>query len=272
MKNCPNCGALCQDNAKFCASCGAAFETFEELESGMQAGGMQDRNVFDNSMDRQAPDAAQQTGSTGEGSYDGQQAGDQPYDGQQYQQVYGGIPSGHQNQQYDGQAYGQQYQQYVGQYQQYGGQYQQYGGQYQQYGGQYYGYGQERQGGRYPAMGAPYVNTAGIKKRSIALAIIFSIITFGIYSIYWMIKLNDDINQLADEPGAMSGGVVFLLSLVTLGIFGLYWLYKMGERVDRIRGDQDGASSIIYLVIGLVGFSIVAYALMQDTINKCLPA
>ena len=36
-----------------------------------------------------------------------------------------------------------------------------------------------------------------VKKRSIPLAIIFSIITCGIYAIYWMICLNDDINALA---------------------------------------------------------------------------
>ena len=86
-----------------------------------------------------------------------------------------------------------------------------------------------------------------------------------------MIKINDEINQLANEPEATSGGLVFLLSLITLGIYGLYWLYRMGERNDRIQGDLGGSSRILFLVLGLIGFSIVAYALLQDTINKCLP-
>ena len=62
----------------------------------------------------------------------------------------------------------------------------------------------------------------------------FSFLTCGIYSIYWMIKLNDEVNQLAGEPQATSGGMVFLFSLITCGIYGIYWAYKMGERCDRI--------------------------------------
>jgi len=46
--------------------------------------------------------------------------------------------------------------------------------------------------------------------RNLVLAIVFSFLTCGIYSIYWMIKLNDEVNQLAGEPQATSGGMVFL--------------------------------------------------------------
>ena len=38
-----------------------------------------------------------------------------------------------------------------------------------------------------------------IQPRNIALCIILSIITFGIYGIYWMIKINDEVNTLAGE-------------------------------------------------------------------------
>ncbi len=118
---------------------------------------------------------------------------------------------------------------------------------------------------------APQYNIFGIRRRSIALAVIFTIITFGIYGIYWMIRINDEVNQLANEPEATSGGLVFLFSLITFGIYSFYWLYKMGERCDAIRGEWNGSRSILYLVLGLVGFSIISYALIQDTINKCLP-
>lgn len=112
--------------------------------------------------------------------------------------------------------------------------------------------------------GGPY---PGITPRSIPLCVILSIVTCGIYAIYWMIKLNDEINQLSGEPNATSGGMVFLFSLITCGIYGFYWVYKMGERCDRINRTS-GNSNILYLVISLVGFSIIAYCLMQDTINK----
>ena len=57
--------------------------------------------------------------------------------------------------------------------------------------------------------------------------------------------------------------------LITCGIYGLYWLYKMGERCDRIKG-MNGNSGILYLILGIVGFSIISYCLMQDTLNKAV--
>lgn len=84
-----------------------------------------------------------------------------------------------------------------------------------------------------------------------------------------MIKLNDEVNTVAGEPQATSGGMVFLFSIITCGIYGLYWLYKMGERCDRIKG-MNGSSGILYLILGLVGFSIISYCLIQDTLNKAV--
>ena len=104
-----------------------------------------------------------------------------------------------------------------------------------------------------------------IVRRSIPLAII----TCGIYGIYWMIKLNDEVNYLSGETQATSGVVVFLLGIVTCGIYLFYWLYKMGERCDRIKG-MNSSSGILYLILGLFGLSIVSYCLMQDTINKAI--
>lgn len=110
-----------------------------------------------------------------------------------------------------------------------------------------------------------------IEKRSVAVSIILTIVTCGIYGIYWMIKLNDEINQTANETTATSGGMVFLFSLITCGIYGLYWLYKMGERLDNIyveRGMVSQSRGILYIILGVLGFAVIAYALMQDSLNK----
>ena len=105
-------------------------------------------------------------------------------------------------------------------------------------------------------------------QRNIGVCILLTVVTCGIYGIYWMIKMNDEINYLAGEQGATSGGMVFLLTLVTCGIYGFYWFYKMGERVDRIKGSADSNSPVPYLILGIFGLGIVNYCLMQDTINK----
>ncbi len=106
-----------------------------------------------------------------------------------------------------------------------------------------------------------------VQERSIGLAIVLTIVTCGIYGIYWLICLADDMNTLADDGENTSGGIVFLLSLVTCGIYGVYWAYKQGQRVDTLKGNAGGSTGILYLCLNLFGLSIVTYALLQNEIN-----
>ena len=112
-----------------------------------------------------------------------------------------------------------------------------------------------------------FLGIHGIERRSIPLSVILTIVTCGLYGLYWIIKLNDEINQLAGEPNATSSGMVILLSIVTCGIYEFYWLYKMGERGDKIKG-VNSSSGILYIVIAILGLSIVDLCLIQDTVNK----
>ena len=107
--------------------------------------------------------------------------------------------------------------------------------------------------------------------RSIVVSILLSIVTCGIYGIYWFVKLNDELNAAAGKQNAPSGGVAFLLTLVTCGIYGFYWAYKMGENVDIIKsraGVPSGNSAILYIVLAIFGFQIINYCFMQDAVNN----
>ena len=112
--------------------------------------------------------------------------------------------------------------------------------------------------------------TKTIQPRNIVTAVIFSILTCGIYTIYWFIVLTDDLNRLTKEDNDMSGGLSFLLTLVTCGIYGFFWSYKMGQKVDKLNNNSSGYSGIVYIILMLCGLDIVSYALMQDCINKTL--
>lgn len=57
-----------------------------------------------------------------------------------------------------------------------------------------------------------------MKQRNIVVCILLSLVTCGIYGIYWMIVLNDETNALSGRQGT-SGGLVFLFSLITCGIY-----------------------------------------------------
>ena len=271
MKNCPSCGATCQDDAKFCTLCGTRFpltrsvpeDSFEEVNANAEAA--QDMELQEDPFSQQYQEYNQNA--YGQGGYNQSGYGQNEYGQGGYNQngygqnAYGqtGYGQGGYSQSGYGQsAYGQ-------------GGYNQNGYGQNAYGQNGYGQNAYGQAGYGQGRQLPQVNITGIAPRSIALAIVFTIITFGIYGIYWMIKENDEINQMSAEPNATSGGMVFLFTVITLGIYSYYWLYKMGERCDRIKGDPRGYSSILYLVFGILGLGIVARALMQDTINKCFP-
>jgi len=116
------------------------------------------------------------------------------------------------------------------------------------------------------ASGTAGVNKAGFKERSIALAIVFTIITCGIYGLYWMYKMNEEVNELAGETNYTSGGLVILLWIVTCNIYGWYWYYKMGEKVDQLK--KSDSNKILFIVLAIFGLSIINLAIMQDTVNK----
>ena len=111
-----------------------------------------------------------------------------------------------------------------------------------------------------------------IQQRNIAVCIILSIVTCGIYGLYWLFTLNEDTNNASREPQPVSGGMVILLSIVTCGIYAFIWAYKQGEKLDRAmimrNMPRTDNRALLYLLLSIFGLSIVAYALMQDSLNQ----
>jgi hypothetical protein len=95
-----------------------------------------------------------------------------------------------------------------------------------------------------------------IKRRNVALCILFSIITCGIYQFYWIAKMNDESKELVGRPEETSGGMVVLFSIITCGIYELYWLYRMGERVDEMKNRPNGNSGLLFLILPLAGAAV----------------
>lgn len=115
----------------------------------------------------------------------------------------------------------------------------------------------------------------GLKYRNILVCILLSIITCGIYGLYWIYVMNDDTNTLGGESDAFGGVAVILLSIITCNIYLWYWLYKRGkllENAARRYGRQpDSNMGIVYLVLGVIGLNVVSYALIQNEVNRYAP-
>jgi hypothetical protein len=122
--------------------------------------------------------------------------------------------------------------------------------------------GPTKKKGRYFIMSEDIVS---IRSRNIVLAIIFSIITCGIYGIYWFICITNDMEAVTPEDDYQtSGGMAFLFSIITCGIYGWYWNYRMGRKMDSLKG---GNHSILFLILAIFGLGIVNYCIMQGELN-----
>lgn len=112
------------------------------------------------------------------------------------------------------------------------------------------------------------------KSKNIAICIVLSLITCGIYGLIWMASLTNDINSELNEDGT-SGGMCVLYSILTCGIYSFYWLYRIGEKTARLKAKTSGntpdtSSPILFLVLGVFGLSLVVYALIQSEINRAV--
>lgn len=111
-----------------------------------------------------------------------------------------------------------------------------------------------------------------IKHRNIMVCIILSVVTFGIFFIYWFICITNDTNEVSSHAGDATGVGAFLLSVITCNIYTLYWAYRQGKKIEKAKADyeipaSEYNSSIVYLLL-CVFFPMIACALMQNEINK----
>lgn len=106
--------------------------------------------------------------------------------------------------------------------------------------------------------------TETVKRRSIGLAILFSIITFGIYYLYWFVKVTTDSNRIGDIKTA-NGFLSLVFVLITFGIYGYYWAYKLGKKAYAVTGGCGGG---VYLLLYFFGLGFVDLILAQAAINS----
>lgn len=111
-----------------------------------------------------------------------------------------------------------------------------------------------------------------VQKRNIGLGILYSILTCGIYSMYWLVKITDEANALSGEE-KVSGGMALLLTLVTCGIYGYFWSYQIGGTMYKaqLKAGRNGTdNSVLYLILSIFGLGLVTYAIVQSDINDLL--
>lgn len=113
-------------------------------------------------------------------------------------------------------------------------------------------------------------NNVLLPERNIAVAIILTIVTCGIYGLYWFVKMTDEAKSVSNGTNA-SGVLAIVYSLLTCGIYSIYWNYKMGQNMHtagKLHNKDISDNAVLYLILSIFGLGIVNYCLIQNDLNK----
>ena len=92
--------------------------------------------------------------------------------------------------------------------------------------------------------------------RSLVTYILLSIVTCGIYGLYFTYALARDMNEMCEGDGENTPGLLpfILLSLVTCSIYQFYWYYKLGNRIQancakrEINVTENGTTILLWML------------------------
>ena len=96
-------------------------------------------------------------------------------------------------------------------------------------------------------------------QRSLLKYVLLTIVTCGIYGLYFTYELARDINIMCAEDGKTTPGLLklVLLSLVTCGIYSFVWYYALGNRIQANANEQyglnvseNGTTVLLWMIIG----------------------
>ncbi len=104
-----------------------------------------------------------------------------------------------------------------------------------------------------------------VKSRNIVVSIILSLVTCGIYGIYWTVMLAREAVSVKDENDS---GILEIVLMLFLPFIGFFLAEKKLAEGCAAKGIAHKDNSVLYLILGLIGLSIVNFCLLQNDLNK----
>jgi len=90
-----------------------------------------------------------------------------------------------------------------------------------------------------------------MKKRSIFVIILLSILTLGLYDLYWFVVFHGEVRA---KTGKGASTILHILGLLfTFGLYPLYWIYVTSKRMSEACGNT---SIDVQLFLGIIMFPI----------------
>ncbi len=101
-----------------------------------------------------------------------------------------------------------------------------------------------------------------VKHRNPVLVIVFSIITLGIYTIYWLVSTTNELRRVTDI--APNPWFLLFILLPIVNIFVMIWYYwKYSKAIGEISGFEPVLLLILWLIV-----NPIAIIISQIQLNK----
>ena len=106
---------------------------------------------------------------------------------------------------------------------------------------------------------------------SIPLYLILTLVTCGIFNLYWNYRQMEACNGLLKRV-EFRFGYWILFTLLTCGIYHIFYQYKMGAAIVELQRNYNkavlDALPVISVIVTVLGLSIVVDCIHQHEINK----
>jgi hypothetical protein len=113
-----------------------------------------------------------------------------------------------------------------------------------------------------PAYPGPYEYV-----RNIALDLILTLLTLGLYNLWVQHRQMVAVNAMLRQD-KYSFWRWFLLSLVTCGIYHVYHEFRKSEDIARVLGRPGSNDGLVNLILTIIALGFIADAIQQSRINE----
>lgn len=112
-------------------------------------------------------------------------------------------------------------------------------------------------------------------RRSVLMDMLLTLVTCGIYGLYWQYRLMKGLNALLGEQ-KHNFLKWLLLTTITCGIWHIYVLFVMSQDMNNLQGEHSIPPTrdlpVISLILSIVGFPIAVEAILQHLMNEIIEA
>lgn len=95
-------------------------------------------------------------------------------------------------------------------------------------------------------------------KRNPIIVLLLTLVTVGIYGIYWMVKSNEELNAKFNDGWKPSTVFVVVFSLIFSYFYHAYWMIRNGARFGKT-----GPAAVLAILL-----PVFSMAYMQHLMNK----